>query len=158
VGSDEAEEQRLSTELTAANGLARIPYTLTLLCGLDCPRSAREEVAARVDGVVSQVVGEDLALLVSELVTNVIKHGNTNGDAVVTICGSVIGTTLRTEVTNVGPPFRPRPVSLGSGGVGGRGLYLVDAMSGDWGMRHADGETTVWFEMDLQTPKPLPVV
>lgn len=146
------------TSLGSAYEDSTTEFHLVLLCGLDCPRAARREIGTRIASIVSTTVGEDVALLLTELVTNAIKHGDMSGDAVVTISGEVTGTSLRIEVMNPGAAFRPRPVTLGSGSAGGRGLYLVDVMSQAWGVRHEDGETSVWFEVDTQTPVPLPPV
>ncbi len=90
----------------------------------------------------------DLLLLVSELVTNSVRHAGLGADDRIALRASVEAGVLRIEVSDRGPGFRwtytgrPPP-----GRSGGRGVWLVAELSDRWGIR--DGPTTVWFEFDL---------
>ncbi|MER6300880.1 ATP-binding protein [Kitasatospora sp. NPDC001539] len=51
---------------------------------------------------------------------------------------------LTLEVTDGGAATRPLPASPSLTSRGGRGLSIVDQLAGDWGVRDAPGEVTVW--------------
>lgn len=85
---------------------------------------------------------EDLALAVSELVTNAIRHG---GDPVtLTVLPHDDG--VRVEVTDGSPELRPgaAPEQLDTGR---RGLWLVDAVCRAWGWHPVDGGKCVWCQL-----------
>ena len=106
---------------------------------------ARAALSA-LDGKLDPHVLEDLRLLVSELVTNSIKHSETASLRLrVTIAGDVV----RVEVTDTGRGFVPAPAAPNHERVGGWGLYLVDRLADRWGVAR-DGLTRVWFEIDAR--------
>jgi anti-sigma regulatory factor (Ser/Thr protein kinase) len=93
-------------------------------------------------------------LLVSELVTNAIKHatdqvdaGPSVGDAqVVHVCVSVRAETLLIEVRDTSQA-QPHKRSASEVDEGGRGLLLVQALSKEWGTTMLDtGGKIVWCE------------
>jgi anti-sigma regulatory factor (Ser/Thr protein kinase) len=88
---------------------------------------------------------EELRLLVSEVVSNSVRHGDGAGpiDLRITIGGS----SVRVEVEDPGPGFRPGPDTRPVDGTQGWGLLLVERMADRWGVV-ASGTTLVWFELD----------
>jgi anti-sigma regulatory factor (Ser/Thr protein kinase) len=94
---------------------------------------------------------DDLRLLLSELVTNSVRHSGGERSDRVKVRVSVNRATVHVEVTDVGIGFQTPdgPVSPG-GGEGGWGLYLVDQLADKWGV-DTDGTTTVWFDLDRRT-------
>ena len=86
-----------------------------------------------------------LALLVSEVVTNALLHGDSDQDVEVVI--AVDDALVRVEVCDRGDGFVPAPKALDHDGDGGYGLYLVEQLSDRWGWSRSDC-TRVWFEMD----------
>ncbi|MFI1201140.1 SpoIIE family protein phosphatase [Streptomyces sp. NPDC020883] len=89
---------------------------------------------------------DSAALLVSEIVTNVLTH--TDGDAllVAEVAGEHGARRLRVEVADGSDelPHRRRPGELASSG---RGLVLLELLAGAWGVDpRGDGKST-WFEL-----------
>jgi anti-sigma regulatory factor (Ser/Thr protein kinase) len=85
---------------------------------------------------------DDLALAVSELVTNAIRYG---GDPV-TLTVLPGEDAVRVEVTDGNPDLfmPPEPQDLQPGQ---RGLRLVAAVCRDWGWHKVDGGKCVWCEL-----------
>jgi anti-sigma regulatory factor (Ser/Thr protein kinase) len=85
---------------------------------------------------------DDLALAVSELVTNAIRHG---GDPV-TLRVVPNEHAVRVEVTDGNPELTlpPGPTLLATGQ---RGLRLVDAVCRAWGWHPVEGGKCVWCEI-----------
>jgi len=94
---------------------------------------------------------DDLRLLLSELVTNSVRHSGAERADRVKVRVSVNKATVHVEVTDVGEGFNAPdgPIGPGTGG-GGWGLYLVDQLADKWGVE-TDGTTTVWFDLDRRT-------
>jgi anti-sigma regulatory factor (Ser/Thr protein kinase) len=93
----------------------------------------------------------DVRLLVSELVTNSVRHSNgSSGDSPVTLDVAVTDDGLRVEVTDRGHGFEPQPREPGQSKASGWGLYLVDHLSDRWGVIR-NHITRVWFEIDTPT-------
>ena len=115
---------------------------------LDLPPAPRSVAAARA--VVAQLLTawaaegyrDDAALLVSELVTNVVRH--VPGEAAMTVEVQLTSAALHIAVVDgstVPAATRPRTAQ------GGHGLWLVGAMADRWGSeQHVRGKR-VWFEL-----------
>ena len=110
---------------------------------------ARHGVVDALGAVLAEEERTDLELLVSELVTNAVRHGGmASPDDVITVHAEVLRDRLRLEVRDAGPGFEratPRPRDLDRGG-GGLGLVLLDRLAERWGVDGADGEVCVWAE------------
>jgi anti-sigma regulatory factor (Ser/Thr protein kinase) len=124
---------------------AEIEETLTLrLAGGDqAPARARRALES-----LENALGDarsDVALLVSELVTNSIRHGGGQPDSAIEVVASAAPDVVRVEVADRGPGFdaeeahRERP-------VGGYGLKLVEKLTNRWGITQNAG-SRVWFEI-----------
>jgi hypothetical protein len=87
----------------------------------------------------------DAVLVVSELVTNALRHTTTI--PVIRLAGTVH--RLRIEVED-GSPVLPR--TRLSAAVGGWGLQLVQLLSTAWGARPQHGGKVVWCEMAADGP------
>ena len=90
---------------------------------------------------------EDVRLLVSELVTNSIRHSDAGDGGAVGLEVGVSGGTLRVEVVDHGAGFDPQPRRADDRQDGGWGLYLVDQLADRWGVVKQP-RTRVWFELD----------
>jgi anti-sigma regulatory factor (Ser/Thr protein kinase) len=117
--------------------------------GPDAPRRARSLVRDQLAGRLPRRQLADVALLVTELVANGVRHGGAadGGELQVRLQGRPA--TLRVEVADPGPrrPLAPRRPDLDGGG--GLGLQIVERVASRWGV--GDGpSTSVWFEVDCR--------
>ncbi|MGI5488238.1 ATP-binding protein [Microtetraspora malaysiensis] len=115
----------------------------TLLPEASSTPTARRLVRTQLGGWGCGEHCEVAELLVSELVTNAVRHGN--GGPVLTLTSA--DGALRCEVEDESPaPVRTRPAA--GDDEGGRGLLLVDALSSSWGTGRTGRGKVVWFELD----------
>ncbi len=125
--------------------LLRRELSLTLQPG---PRAARDARTA-VDGTLTSArpeVREDVRLLVSELVTNSVRHADLGPRDAVKVRLSASPQAVRVEVEDAGPGFDPDELA-GPQGTGGYGLFLIDRLANRWGVDTRAG-VNVWFELD----------
>ncbi len=90
-----------------------------------------------------------VALLTSELVTNVIVHTGphqADEDMLVGVTRTPGG--VRVEVTDHHPGV-PVVAHRDADELSGRGLLLVDALAGAWGVVAAERGKAVWFEVKV---------
>ncbi len=96
----------------------------------------------------SPAASSDLALLVSELVTNAIQHGGGDSSRRIEVRLSAGERCLRVEVSDPGAAGAAATDRVGSDG--GWGLVLVDRLSERWGREHTPaGGSVAWFELSL---------
>jgi anti-sigma regulatory factor (Ser/Thr protein kinase) len=98
-----------------------------------------------LNGLLERPIWEDLRLLVTEVVTNGVRHGSERGPVTVDV---VLGDQkVRVEVSDQGRGFTPPEAPMPrTDGTGGWGLQLVDRVASSWGVK-VDGATCVWFEL-----------
>ena len=114
-----------------------------LECHPSSPAIARAQAAALVEPWASPEFLENLALLVSELVTNAVLHGAATIH--LDIC-SPSPLAVRVEVMDGSfdlPVVQPVDLDRASG----RGLRLVETLATDWGARRQVNGKIVWFEL-----------
>ena len=99
-----------------------------------------------LDEEVSARTLEDLRLLVSELVTNSVRHAGLKEMQTIELKVKLLPETVRVEVNDQGTGFEPTPRSASSEDQSGWGLYLVSRLADRWGVS-SDGVTRVWFEL-----------
>ena len=94
---------------------------------------------------------DDLRLLVTELVTNSVRHAELSPTDEIRLSISLRPDVIRVEVGDAGPGFTQPSFDAPPTGTGGRGLYLVDTIADRWGAEPAaqHNEWLVWFELDL---------
>ena len=116
--------------------------------------------AERAAGVARQVTRETLAawrvahleetavLLISELVTNAVRHARP-GRLAMALSLEAAGAWLRIEVhdADARAPRQRTPAGLDESGFG---LLLIEALSGKWGVRHTATGKAVWAELDAR--------
>lgn len=106
---------------------------------------ARRLVSARLsDWQINGDAGEFAILLVSELVTNAMRHG---GEPI-RLVANITASGLRVEVYDGNVDAFPAIRDMRPDAPGGRGLRLVDALADRWGTNEAGDGKCVWFEID----------
>jgi anti-sigma regulatory factor (Ser/Thr protein kinase) len=90
----------------------------------------------------------DAALLLSELVSNSVKHTDSEWIEVAIVLGTEV---LRIEVSDTSPqPLRPRTPTAERGW----GLALVAELATRWGVERDSNGKTIWVEFDLTGATP----
>ncbi|GHD90550.1 ATP-binding protein [Streptomyces naganishii] len=108
-------------------------------------RTARAAVRAQLRAWGIDSVGDTAALLVSELVTNSLRHA-TGPIGVRLVRPAGLPDVLLVEVSDPLPdPPRERPARPDD--ESGRGLQLLASTSRRWGTRPGAAGKTVWFEL-----------
>ncbi|MGW0910405.1 ATP-binding protein [Streptomyces sp. NPDC002784] len=108
-------------------------------------RAARSAVRGRLHDWDLDSLADIAALLVSELVTNALRHAT--GPIGVRLVRPVrLGGVLLVEVSDPIPDF-PRERIAAPEDESGRGLQLVALSSRRWGTRPGGAGKTVWFEL-----------
>jgi signal transduction histidine kinase len=89
---------------------------------------------------------DDVMLLISELVTNAVRHARCDTVATVIIRLAASSDCIRIEVSDRGAGFAPAAIRRPApSDPGGHGLFLVDAIASRWGTADADRHC-VWLE------------
>lgn len=116
------------------------------------PRSvglARRRAARLVTGWGHAPLAGDVALVVSELMTNALLYGSLR-DRLVRVRLVTSPTALRVEVSDPRGERLPCVRDVTGEDQFGRGLLLVEALADDWGVGpRADVGKTVWAEWSL---------
>jgi integral membrane sensor domain MASE1/anti-sigma regulatory factor (Ser/Thr protein kinase) len=129
--------------------------TSELKPGAGSPAEARAALAPLADALDTRV-HMDLSLLVSELVTNSVRHARLGTRDLIRLRVGLSDRVLRVEVSDPGEGFAANvPESLPRG-PGGWGLFLTERLADRWGVDREGGWTTVWLELDVDQPRPSP--
>ena len=108
---------------------------------------ARERVIALAEPFVAATRIADLRLVISEVITNAVRHGG-EGDMLVAVTPKQ--GYLCVQVTDTGDGFAPRPRAFEpDDDDGGFGLFLVERLTRRWGLTRENSNTRVWFEFDF---------
>ncbi|MEX0834184.1 MAG: ATP-binding protein [Actinomycetota bacterium] len=90
---------------------------------------------------------ENVRLLVSELMTNSVRHSGVAQDDLIELRVFTEQGSVRVEVRDLGQGFEPPDTTPSLYQESGWGLYLVRQIADRWGVLR-DGATCVWFEID----------
>lgn len=119
-------------------------------------RQARSQLAAALyeRDVLGSLV-DDAVLILSEFVTNSLRHARALNSGMIRIAWELTGEgLLRIEVTDGGGTTRPstKPYSMSVSAHAGRGLEIVDRLADRWGSQREEGgdEYTVWAELAVR--------
>ena len=124
----------------------RMTRTLDALPG--AVAEARRWAAGVTRGLLDPDQAQSLRLIVSELVTNALRHG-AEGEQI-DLAVTPKPEFLCVQVTDDGPGIAPRPRALETDDEGGFGLYFVEQLTRRWGVTRENRRTRVWFELDYR--------
>jgi anti-sigma regulatory factor (Ser/Thr protein kinase) len=128
-------------------------FALRLEPDVRAPREARRSVELLRSGLDGRLVAEAM-LLVSEIVTNSVRHADLDSDDEITVRVRATASSIHVEVTDPGHGFQPDNVGRGDA-AGGWGLWLLAKLAPRWGIEQND-VTRVWFELDSVSDRPTP--
>ncbi len=122
--------------------------------GMRAPMQARRELRDHLDDTLAPDLGRDLELLLSEIVTNAVRHGDAGEGVPVGVTIEADADHARVCVCDHGRGFEPleRPEPRFTRRPGGFGLYLLDKLSTRWCVERDSEGTRVWFVLDRQAP------
>ena len=113
---------------------------------LDSARAARDAMRALRPYLTDDDL-DDVRLMVSELVSNSVRHGSLlRGDAI-TVTADLAGQVLTVDVADLGAGFSPHAMPVPPD-RSGWGLFLVDRLAKSWGFNNDGGATHVWFQVE----------
>ena len=124
----------------------RMTRTLDALPG--AVAEARRWAAGVTRGLLDPDQAQSLRLIVSELVTNALRHG-ADGERI-DLAVTPKPEFLCVQVTDDGPGIAPRPRALDTDEEGGFGLFFVEQLTRRWGVTRENRRTRVWFELDYR--------
>ena len=133
-------------------------FTLKLPHDRDSIPKARRELD-RLAGTVDDLTMRNTKLLVSELVTNAVRHVPASEGDVIQLVVERSDDSVRVEVGDSGPGFAPTPRADVSDASSGWGLHILAKLAARWGVESNDG-ARVWFELEAPrsagAPSPSP--
>lgn len=106
--------------------------------------AARRMITELLSAWAAENCRDDAGLLVTELVTNVIRH--VDGAESLLLQVELDESLLRISVRD-GSPALPVPRPPGSSDPGGHGLWLLAAVAHRWGIDEHGSGKQVWFEL-----------
>jgi two-component sensor histidine kinase len=132
--------------MTAATEVPGSRRTRTLPTLPGAVSEARRWAASVTEGLLDADRAESLRLVVSELVTNALRHGADGERIDLTVTPKP--EFLCVQVTDDGPGIAPRPRALSTEDDGGFGLFFVEQLTRRWGVTRENRRTRVWFALD----------
>jgi anti-sigma regulatory factor (Ser/Thr protein kinase) len=119
-------------------------YTMRLTVGEHAPRHVRRIVRSFLEEWRMPELSDAVELAVTELLANVVRHVSDRRCALLLLRQP---TGVRVEVTDGCDRLPSLPAVLDTEAETGRGLVLLDAVVGKWGVEAVrGGGKTVWFE------------
>ena len=114
-------------------------HCIDLADSVRSPARARQATAEMVSELHLEPIGDELALVVSELVTNAVRHA----EPPVRLEIQADDDRVTVAVAD-GSPGRPTPRTAPDDAEGGRGLPMIDLLAAETGVRPSPPGKTVW--------------
>jgi anti-sigma regulatory factor (Ser/Thr protein kinase) len=96
---------------------------------------------------VSTVTVDESEIVVSELVSNAIRHARPLSDGSLRVHWKVKAGVVEVEVTDGGGDTTPRPAPRTVWAASGRGLRIVRSLAHEWGVADDRYGSTVWASL-----------
>ncbi|TML33496.1 MAG: ATP-binding protein [Actinobacteria bacterium] len=116
--------------------LAGGPYAVT----------AARLALSELDELVDETQAFDVRLLVSELVTNSVKHASVGPEDSIKLSLAIDEVLIRCDVVDNGPGFDPPDDPAEDARDRGWGLFFVEQIADRWGVERESAR--VWFEIE----------
>jgi anti-sigma regulatory factor (Ser/Thr protein kinase) len=138
----------LESERAAARERVAEHREVRLALDAAAPAAARAVVAGVLEARASRGVSADVQLLVSELVSNSVRHSGAAADTDLVVSVRYWPSAVRIDVEDAG--HGGSIAARAPGADGGFGMNIVRALSERWGVeRIAAGGTRVWAQIAL---------
>ena len=115
------------------------------------------------NGMLPPAIRDDVLLLVSELVTNAVRHAGAGPERPLQVQLLHRPPCVVVAVADEGPGFTRRPNPSAGSESGGWGLFLVDQIADRWDVEYTKSGSRVWFKIEYEamtggvpTPPPQP--
>jgi anti-sigma regulatory factor (Ser/Thr protein kinase) len=110
--------------------------------------AARHALADELDASgVGTPMRDDAVLVLSELVSNAIKHASPLPSGDISVCWDLQQDRLHLEITDGGALTRPQAAVAAVSSLGGRGLDIVRSICSEWGVTEDGNAVTVWADL-----------
>lgn len=136
----EATEEEMSTP-----GTVMLPYAPSSIAV-----ARRWLTSELLEAGAAEPATADAALVVSELLTNALRHARPLDGGKLRLGWTMAGGVVELYVTDGGAVTRPREGWPSASSLGGRGLAIVSRLSRRWGVRAGEATTTVWAVLVVQ--------
>jgi anti-sigma regulatory factor (Ser/Thr protein kinase) len=90
---------------------------------------------------------DEAEIVVSELVSNAIRHARPLADGNLRVHWKVMAGVVEVEVTDGGSDTTPRPAPRTIWAPSGRGLRIVRSLAHEWGVTEDRNGSTVWASL-----------
>lgn len=124
------------------SGPARWETARDFPAALNAPRAARRFVVEMLEGWGLAALGDEAAMVVSELATNSVLHARSRFTVTISARGNVARISVRDDSDR--PPVRCRVPPMAQSG---RGLAIVAETSKRWGVEQLEDGKVVWVEL-----------
>ncbi len=120
----------------------RVPWRATSVAAVR--REVVDDLQSR--SLPDEVISET-EIVVSELVSNAIRHAQPLSDGNIRVHWKVKNEIVEVEVTDGGGKTVPRPAPRSVGAASGRGLRIVRSLAHEWGVTEENRGSTVWASL-----------
>jgi anti-sigma regulatory factor (Ser/Thr protein kinase) len=96
---------------------------------------------------IAEPMRDDAVLVLSELVSNAIKHAAPLPSGEINVCWALHQDCLHLEITDGGALTRPQAAAAAVSSLGGRGLDIVRTICREWGVTEEGNAVTVWADL-----------
>ena len=140
--SSSRSEPPSSGRLRDASRTVRVPWRATSVAQVR--KALVDDLEARD---VSAAVIDEAEIVVSELVSNSIRHARPLADGNLRVHWKVKSGVVEVEVTDGGSESTPRPAPRTIWAPSGRGLRIVRSLAHEWGVTEDRTGSTVWASL-----------